>query len=703
MSSTNKTTYYELPQFVDSDLFNPLVDDNDAYDKIDTALHNIADAEASDASEIVAVKGRVTTAEGKIEALETQNGSEALVTTAQTLSGAVNELKSGEDSLDGRLDVVENDINNASTGLKAKVSAIETQNGSEVLTTTAQTLSGAVNELDAEVKPLMNKIKRALVDTANVNIKYADSYHRVYLGYQGSCYDYDDNTIIVAKLKANNIITLVKVNATNGNVILSNDLTLYHANCLSYNDGKIYVSPLSSNVSNVTEPQSIIIVDANTLTITGNIDMSTKLAGVGYSNAHIASYVIDIVTNIAYMCIITSGNIKFLKVDDTLEDITPANRTEFTGTHQMLEVYDGIGYFIKSNPSCIYVYDLNKKEFIKIINYSDTSNNGLRLGELQSLSAYTVDGGIVFYFGCSHQNSGAYRNVYYGGIIDLYGLISDDEEYKFAYGYRTAYVDYNTTSWLQDGTTNNPYGCIDSALEYLSKRGGGSIFLQGTGGTAYDVGTLSLLGFDGINVNINGTSAPYVFEGLAVRNSIVFVNGVTFEKGDNVTDYAVKCSIGNIKLQDCNYDSAQIINGHMYVSGTNSKGNPAISLSASELQLSCNNNAYPIITAGNSGNKIKVDYYTGTTDASGQLKSPKQNITNPCHARYRYILMSGQQCMEFVDLVRYIGDSNEREYYVSDGTHVFKLTSIIVGDDMVLTATRDGVAINGARIDVYIE
>lgn len=147
MSSTNKTTHYELPQFVENDIFNPLVDDNDAYDKIDTALHNIADAEADDAAEIVAAKGRLDTIEGKVDNLETQNGTNVLTTVAQTLSGAVNELKSGEDSLDGRLDVVEDDINNVTTGLKVKVAALEQQCGSEVLETTAQTLSGAVNEI----------------------------------------------------------------------------------------------------------------------------------------------------------------------------------------------------------------------------------------------------------------------------------------------------------------------------------------------------------------------------------------------------------------------------------------------------------------------------------------------------------------------------------------------------------------------------
>ena len=158
MSSTNKTAHYELPQFVENDIFNPLVDDNDAYSKIDTALYNIADAEADDAAEIVGIKSRLDTAEGKVDALETQNGTDVLTTVAQTLSGAVNELKSGEDSLDGRLDVVEDAINNATTGLSVKVAALETQNGSEILTTTAQTLSGAVNELNSDTDSLATRM-----------------------------------------------------------------------------------------------------------------------------------------------------------------------------------------------------------------------------------------------------------------------------------------------------------------------------------------------------------------------------------------------------------------------------------------------------------------------------------------------------------------------------------------------------------------
>lgn len=143
MSSTNKTTYYDLPQFVDNDIFNPLVDDNDAYSKIDTALHNIANGEADNASDIVGVKSRLDSAEGDIDALEAQNGDDALVTTSQTLSGAINELDSDINSLDSRLDITESDLNNPSTGLKAKVASLNTQMNSVTQDVTSlETVSG---------------------------------------------------------------------------------------------------------------------------------------------------------------------------------------------------------------------------------------------------------------------------------------------------------------------------------------------------------------------------------------------------------------------------------------------------------------------------------------------------------------------------------------------------------------------------------
>ena len=150
MAYSNTTPNYDLPQYVGTDIPNPLTDFNGAMSTIDSTMKNIADG--------------VGASDADIAALEVQNGSEQLTTTAQTLSGAVNELDAdinGSNGIDSRLTTVETNqtadestlstaVANLST-VTGKVSALETQNGSAVLTTTAQTLSGAVNELDDDI------------------------------------------------------------------------------------------------------------------------------------------------------------------------------------------------------------------------------------------------------------------------------------------------------------------------------------------------------------------------------------------------------------------------------------------------------------------------------------------------------------------------------------------------------------------------
>lgn len=156
MSSTNKTTHYELPQYVENDIFNPLVDDNDAYQKIDTALYQIANAEAETAGEIVSLKNRVTGTESDIDALEAQNGSAVLTTVAQTLSEAVNELNAGEQAIDARVDIVEDAINNPSTGLAVKMASAE--NNITSLGNRMTTAEGDIDALESKVDIAEDKL-----------------------------------------------------------------------------------------------------------------------------------------------------------------------------------------------------------------------------------------------------------------------------------------------------------------------------------------------------------------------------------------------------------------------------------------------------------------------------------------------------------------------------------------------------------------
>ena len=141
MAHTNETANYHLSQFVGTDIPNPLTDYNGDMEKIDTALKTVADSAVSEDS--------------RVTALETQNGSEVLTTTAQTLSGAINELDGDVGDIDTRLITAEGKIiadeSNIST-LAGKVSGLETKVGSAVLTTVAADCSGAINELNSKIK-----------------------------------------------------------------------------------------------------------------------------------------------------------------------------------------------------------------------------------------------------------------------------------------------------------------------------------------------------------------------------------------------------------------------------------------------------------------------------------------------------------------------------------------------------------------------
>ncbi len=107
MAHTNATANYELSQFLGTDKPAWLVDYNGDMLKIDTALKVNADAAATNAEDIQELQdaigaegltGRITTIENDIGDIKTEIGVVPLPTTAQSLSGAIAELKGVNDA-----------------------------------------------------------------------------------------------------------------------------------------------------------------------------------------------------------------------------------------------------------------------------------------------------------------------------------------------------------------------------------------------------------------------------------------------------------------------------------------------------------------------------------------------------------------------------------------------------------------------------
>lgn len=136
MAHTNETPNYHLPQFVGTDIINPLVDTNGAYSAIDTALKDISDNEVTDAGKILALETTVGDSSAglvkDVADLQTQNGDSVLTTDAQTLSAAINEVDAHTDTNTGNIadnalaiTGLQNTVGNANSGLVKDVADLQ--------------------------------------------------------------------------------------------------------------------------------------------------------------------------------------------------------------------------------------------------------------------------------------------------------------------------------------------------------------------------------------------------------------------------------------------------------------------------------------------------------------------------------------------------------------------------------------------------
>lgn len=127
--STNKTTNYELPQWVGSDKPSYLTDFNSAFNTIDTAMHNNAEASAQATSDVADLTDRVETAESTVSSLDTrvdtveatvQSASTTATNAQQTASSAL----STANTANGKADTNASNISTLSTTVGNNTTAI---------------------------------------------------------------------------------------------------------------------------------------------------------------------------------------------------------------------------------------------------------------------------------------------------------------------------------------------------------------------------------------------------------------------------------------------------------------------------------------------------------------------------------------------------------------------------------------------------
>lgn len=162
MASTNKTTYYELSQYVGSDKPTYLVDYNSDMSKIDAGIHGVDEkAETNEAS--IGVLSSLTTTDKSslVGAVNEVNGnisgignlSNLTTTDKSSLVGAVNEVNGNVGVLSNLTTTAKSNTVSAINEVDGKVASNTSDIGDlNNLTTTVKTsLVGASNELKANI------------------------------------------------------------------------------------------------------------------------------------------------------------------------------------------------------------------------------------------------------------------------------------------------------------------------------------------------------------------------------------------------------------------------------------------------------------------------------------------------------------------------------------------------------------------------
>ena len=136
MSHTNNTQYYNLPQFISSDVPGWLSDVNGAMSTTDTALHGLD-------TRLTTAEGKITTDEGRLTAVELQSAGDhadlaPLKTQVPIYTQDISDLKDADIALDSRLTDVEDAVTVIGAAVQEDVNDVAVANNTltDILTAT---------------------------------------------------------------------------------------------------------------------------------------------------------------------------------------------------------------------------------------------------------------------------------------------------------------------------------------------------------------------------------------------------------------------------------------------------------------------------------------------------------------------------------------------------------------------------------------
>lgn len=241
-----------------------------------------------------------------------------------------------------------------------------------------QKIIDMIKENEEQIENMSNKINVSNLYLSRLGKKYVNMGH-VYNSIQGMTYLENDVCVCAyASDKPGNMVRLDKINIKSGNVIMSKELALGHANDMCYDGEFIYVTMAHDYTTN-TLTKNIFKLNPSNLTIVDTIqNPNTGLntwGGLAYDNKTKQFFITSFEER--NQCEIYDKNFNYVKTINLKQETY--NETGY----QTLSAHDGKLYQITINPEVIYEFDTDGN-LLKVYNI-DEYQGIYKTGEFEGL------------------------------------------------------------------------------------------------------------------------------------------------------------------------------------------------------------------------------------------------------------------------------------------------------------------------------
>lgn len=333
-------------------------------------------------------------------------------------------------------------------------------------------------------------------------------------------------------------------------------LPVGHANALAYDNNKLYVAPLYYNVGGSEQrTYDLLVYDYDNLTLDDTITCLVYPHSVSIEN------------DIIYYTNNRITDIDLYQYDGYNHTMIGSFPRPANGTYQNAEISDGKVYFVYSEPSLIYEYDIATAQLLAVFNLPSVTSEGYTIGELEQIQ---IDGSDIYAFSesalpssiAAHRLGNLFKfNTNTGNEITE--TVSNQANVaRLIYAERS--LDNNYGNLNPTGKSSNPFPTSDEALLFAMANGITAVRFRGnfSESVLYIRQPMSVYGY-----SMTGTIFESINAGNAGRVLIqnMTFNGVvnrtyanTIERSDALLNYCTVTTSQTIPMIYVNYGALEI-------------------------------------------------------------------------------------------------------------------------------------------------